>query len=74
MHTHRFGKKIKLSSTIAIKHQIRKLMWDVGRLGHVITSLRISRRLVQRESVQRDDFFPRQLVGRPSPAMRPLPR
>jgi hypothetical protein len=28
MHTHRFGKKIKLPSTIAIKHQIRKLMWE----------------------------------------------
>jgi hypothetical protein len=27
MHTHRFGKKLKLPSTIAIKHQIRKLMW-----------------------------------------------
>ena len=28
MHTHRFGKKIKLPSTIAIKHQLRKLMFD----------------------------------------------
>ena len=28
MHTHRFGKKIKLPSTIAIKHQIRKLMFE----------------------------------------------
>jgi hypothetical protein len=28
MHTYRFGKKIKLPSTIAIKHQIRKLMWE----------------------------------------------
>jgi hypothetical protein len=28
MHTHRFGKKIKLPSTIGIKHQIRKLMWE----------------------------------------------
>ena len=28
MHTHRFGKKLKLPSTIAIKHQIRKLMFD----------------------------------------------
>jgi len=28
MNTHRFGKKIKLPSTIAIKHQIRKLMWE----------------------------------------------
>lgn len=28
MHTYRFGRKIKLPSTIAIKHQIRKLMFD----------------------------------------------
>ena len=26
MYTHRFGRKLKLPSTIAIKHQIRKLM------------------------------------------------
>ena len=26
MDTHRFGRKFKLPSTIAIKHQIRKLM------------------------------------------------
>jgi hypothetical protein len=28
MHTHRFGRKIKLSATIAIKHQLRKLMFE----------------------------------------------
>jgi hypothetical protein len=28
MHTHRFGTKIKLPSTIAIKHQMRKLMFE----------------------------------------------
>ena len=28
MHTHRFGRKLKLPATIAIKHQIRKLMFD----------------------------------------------
>jgi hypothetical protein len=28
MHTHRFGRKLKLPSTIAIKHQIRQLMLD----------------------------------------------
>jgi len=28
MHTRRFGKKIKLPATIAIKHQLRKLMFD----------------------------------------------
>lgn len=26
MHTHRFGRRLKLPATIAIKHQIRKLM------------------------------------------------
>jgi hypothetical protein len=28
MRTHRFGRKIELPSTIAIKHQIRKLMFE----------------------------------------------
>ena len=28
MRTHRFGQKIKLPATIAIKHQIRKLMFE----------------------------------------------
>jgi len=28
MRTHRFGQKIKLPATIAIKHQLRKLMFD----------------------------------------------
>jgi hypothetical protein len=28
MQTHRFGKKIALPSTIAIKHQLRKLMFE----------------------------------------------
>ena len=28
MHTRRFGRKLKLPSTIAIKHQIRKLMFE----------------------------------------------
>jgi hypothetical protein len=28
MRTHRFGRKIKLPATIAIKHQLRKLMFD----------------------------------------------
>jgi hypothetical protein len=28
MHTHRFGRKLKLPSTIAIKHQIKKLMFE----------------------------------------------
>jgi hypothetical protein len=28
MYTHRFGRKIKLPATSAIKHQIRKLMFE----------------------------------------------
>ncbi len=28
MRTHRFGRKLKLPSTIAIKHQIRELMFE----------------------------------------------
>ena len=28
MHTYRFGRKLKLPATIAIKHQIRKLMFE----------------------------------------------
>jgi hypothetical protein len=28
MRTHRFGRKLKLPATIAIKHQIRKLMFE----------------------------------------------
>jgi hypothetical protein len=28
MHTYRFGRKIKLPATIAIKHQIRQLMFE----------------------------------------------
>ena len=28
MRTHRFGRKIRLPATIAIKHQIRKLMFE----------------------------------------------
>jgi hypothetical protein len=28
MRTHRFGRKIKLPATIAIKHQLRKMMFE----------------------------------------------
>jgi hypothetical protein len=28
MHTHRFRRRLKLPATIAIKHQIRKLMFE----------------------------------------------
>jgi hypothetical protein len=39
MHTHRFGRKLKLPSTIAIKHQIRQLM-----LKDLISELEVLRR------------------------------
>lgn len=39
MHTHRFGRKLKLPSTISIKHQIRKLM-----LEDLINELEVLRR------------------------------
>jgi hypothetical protein len=39
MHTHRFGRKLKLPSTIAIKHQIRQLM-----LEDLISELAVLRR------------------------------
>jgi hypothetical protein len=39
MHTHRFGRKLKLPSTIAIKHQIRQLM-----LEDLISELEVLRR------------------------------
>ena len=28
MRTHRFGRKLKLPATIAIKHQLRKMMFE----------------------------------------------
>jgi hypothetical protein len=28
MHTYRFGRKLKLPATIAIKHQLRKLIFE----------------------------------------------
>lgn len=28
MRTHRFGRKLKLPATIAIKHQVRRLMFE----------------------------------------------
>jgi hypothetical protein len=45
MHTHRFGRKLKLPSTIAIKHQIRKLMFeDLVKEAEVIARARAIRR------------------------------
>jgi hypothetical protein len=51
MHTHRFGKKIKLPSTIAIKHQIRKLMWeDLVKETEVIARAEAIRRSLSEEN------------------------
>jgi hypothetical protein len=43
MHTHRFGRKLKLPSTISIKHQIRKLM--LADLINELEVLRIAEKL-----------------------------
>jgi len=52
MHTHRFGKKIKLPSTIAIKHQIRKLMWeDLVKETEVIARAEVIRRSLSEETL-----------------------
>jgi hypothetical protein len=52
MHTHRFGKKIKLPSTIAIKHQIRKLMWeDLVKETEVIARAELIRRSLSEETL-----------------------
>jgi hypothetical protein len=52
MHTHRFGKKIKLPSTIAIKHQIRKLMWeDLVKETEVIARAEAIRRSLSEETL-----------------------
>ncbi len=52
MHTHRFGKNIKLPSTIAIKHQIRKLMWeDLVKQTEVIAKAEAIRRSFSEETL-----------------------
>ena len=52
MHTHRFGKKIKLPSTIGIKHQIRKLMWeDLVKETEVIARAEVIRRSLSEETL-----------------------
>jgi hypothetical protein len=54
MHTHRFGKKIKLPSTIAIKHQIRKLMWeDLVKETEVIARAEAIRRSLSEETLHK---------------------
>jgi len=44
MRTHRFGRKIKLPATIAIKHQLRKLMFeDAVKPAECVSALRGAR-------------------------------
>jgi hypothetical protein len=51
MHTHRFGRKLKLPSTIAIKHQIRKLMLeDLAKEAEVIARAEAIRRPLSEET------------------------
>jgi hypothetical protein len=51
MHTHRFGRKLKLPSTIAIKHQIRKMMFeDLVKEAEVIARAEVMRRPLTEET------------------------
>lgn len=50
MQTHRFGRKIKLPSTIGIKHQIKKLMLEDA---------------LKAEAAERTKAIPLQLEERP---------
>jgi hypothetical protein len=51
MHTHRFGRKLKLPSTIAIKHQIRKMMFeDLVKEAEVIARAEAKRRSLTEET------------------------
>ena len=50
MHTYRFGRKLKLPATIAIKHQIRKLMFeDLVKEAKVIARAEAIRRSLSEE-------------------------
>ena len=51
MHTHRFGRKLKLPSTIAIKHQIRKMMFnDLVKEAEVIARAEAIRQSLSEET------------------------
>jgi hypothetical protein len=51
MHTHRFGRKLKLPSTIAIKHQIGKMMFeDFTKEAEVIARAEAIRRSLSEET------------------------
>jgi hypothetical protein len=51
MHTHRFGRKLKLPSTIAIKHQIRKMMFnDLVKEAEVIARAEVIRQSLSEQT------------------------
>jgi hypothetical protein len=51
MHTHRFGRRLKLPSTIAIKHQIRKMMFnDLVKEAEVIARAEAIRQSLSEEA------------------------
>ena len=51
MHTHRFVKRLKLPSTIAIKHQIRKMMFnDLVKEAEVIARAEAIRQSLSEEA------------------------
>ena len=51
MHTYRFGRKLKLPATIAIKHQLRKLMFeDLVKEAEVIARAEAIPRLLSEET------------------------
>jgi hypothetical protein len=51
MHTYRFGRKLKLPATIAIKHQLRKLMFeDLVKEAEVIARAEAIRRSLSEET------------------------
>jgi hypothetical protein len=55
MRTHRFGQKIKLPATIAIKHQIRKLMFEDA-VKTAEAGARAERAIELRRSLQGDQI------------------
>lgn len=51
MHTHRFGRRLKLPSTIDIKHQIRKMMFnDLAKEAEVIAKAEAIRQSLSEEA------------------------
>jgi hypothetical protein len=54
MHTRRFGRRLKLPATIAIKHQIRKLM--------------LEDLIKEADAIARAEAIPRSSIKEPRPA------